>query len=138
MPLGNVLGEFILKAMSVRQSEIGGGQVRLEVDLAGEGTGQLPGQNIGTLTVTVGSDPTRPNPWAYTGTLLATSGAVVRVSGWGVGIRTGEGHKARYRGAVCYSTTDPQLAAFNGMIAAVESEADPATLTMKGATCEWK
>ena len=138
MPLGNVLGEFTMKAMSIRQTDMGGGQVRIEGDFAGEGTGQLPGQNVGTLTVIIGSDPKRPRPWSYTGTLLATSGAVVRVSGWGVSIRTGEGHKARYRGAVCYATDDPKLAAFNGMIAAVESELDPVTMTIRGATCEWK
>ncbi|MBI3302669.1 MAG: hypothetical protein HYZ72_11445 [Deltaproteobacteria bacterium] len=138
MPLGNVLGEFTLKVMSVRQSDIGGGQVRIEVDLAGEGTGQLPGQNIGTLAVVVGGDTNRPNPYTYTGTLLAASGAVVRVSSWGIGVRTGEGHKIRYRGAVCYATDDPKLAAFNNVIAATEAEADPATMTLKGANCEWK
>jgi hypothetical protein len=138
MPLGNVLGEFTVKAMSVRHSDMGGGQVRVEIDLAGEGTGQLPGQHVGTLTLIVGSDPNRPNPWSYTGTLLATSGAVVRVSGQGIGMRTGEGHKARGRGAVCYATDDPKMAALNNVIAAVEFEADPATMTLKGATCEWK
>ena len=138
MPLGTVLGEFQLKATSIRQTDIGGGQVRIEGDYTGEGAGALPGQNIGTLTVTIGSDPTRTRPWSYTGTLLTTAGTVVRVSGWGVSVRTGQGHKARYRGAVCYATDDPKLAAFNGMIAAVESELDPVTMTMKGATCEWK
>jgi hypothetical protein len=138
MPLGNVIGEFTLKAMSVRQADIGGGQVRLEVDLAGEGGGQMPGQNIGTLTVTVGSDLTRPNPWTYTGSLLAASGVVVRVSGQGMGVRTGQGHKVRYRGTGRYVADDPKLAAFNGMITAVEFEADPATMTIKGVSCEWK
>src|SRR5712691_7278272 len=138
MPLGNVLGEFTLKVMSVRHTDIGGGQVRLEVDLVGEGTGQLPGQHVGTLTATVGSDPNRPNPWSYIGTLLATSGAVVRVSGQGIGVRTGEGHKVRDRGAACYATDDPKMAAINNLIAAVEFEADPGTMTIKGTICEWK
>jgi hypothetical protein len=138
MPLGDIVAEFTLKAMSIRHSDLGGGQVRIEVDLAGEGTGQIPGQNIGTLSVVVGGSPDRPNPWTYTGTLLATSGSVVRVSGQGAGMRTGQGHKIRYRGVGCYSTDDPKLAAVNNLIAAVEFEADPATMTLKGASCEWK
>jgi hypothetical protein len=138
MSLGTVLGEFQAKATTIRQTDMGGGQVRFEIDLAGESSGRVPGQNIGTMTVTAGSDPTRPSPWSYTGTLLAQSGAVVRVSGWGVGMRTGQGHKVRYRGAVCYATDDPKLAEFNGMIAAVESEADPATMLLTGTTHEWK
>jgi hypothetical protein len=138
MPLGNVLGEFVLKAMSVRHTEIGGGQVRIDIDLAGEGTGQVAGQNIGTLAVVVGSSSTLPAPWTYTGTLLAASGAVVRVTGQGAGVRTGEGHKVRYRGVGCYTSDDTKLSAFNNLIAAVEFEADPATMTIKGASCEWK
>lgn len=138
MSLGTVLGEFQAKATTVRQTDIGGGQVRFEIDLAGESSGRVPGQNIGTMTVTAGSDPTRPSPWSYIGTLLAKSGAVVRVSGWGVGMRTGQGHKVRYRGAVCYVTDDSKLTEFNGMIAAVESEADPATMLLTGTTHEWK
>jgi hypothetical protein len=138
MSLGTVLGEIRLKAMSVRQTDLGGGQVRVDIDLAGESSGRVPGQTFGTMTVTAGSDANRPNPWSYTGTLLAKSGAVVRISGWGVGMRTGQGHQGRYRGAVCYSTDDPKLAEFNGMIAAVETEADPATMLLTGTTYEWK
>jgi len=138
MSLGTVLSEFQSKATTVRQTDIGGGQVRVEIDLAGESSGRVPGQNIGTMTITAGSDATRPNPWSYTGTLLAKSGAVVRISGWGVGMRTGQGHQGRYRGAVCYSTDDPKLAEFNGMIAAVEFETDPATMLLKGIIYEWK
>jgi hypothetical protein len=138
MSLGTVLGEFQAKATTVRQTDLGGGQVRFEIDLAGESSGRVPGQSIGTMTVTAGDDPTRPNPWSYTGMLLAKSGAVVRVSGWGVGMRTGQGHQGRYRGAVCYTTDDATLAEFNGLIAAVESEADPATMLLKGITYEWK
>jgi hypothetical protein len=70
--------------------------------------------------------------------LLATSGAVVRVSGQGIGMRTGEGHKIRYRGAACYATDDAKMAALTNIIAGVEFEADPATMTIKGAICEWK
>jgi hypothetical protein len=89
--------------------------------------------------VVVGTDdPTRPNPWSYTGTTLATSGGVVGVSGSGIAQRTGEGHKVRLRGVAQYSTTDPKLAMLNKVIAAVEAEIDPATMTLKGAACEWK
>jgi hypothetical protein len=138
MALGKVLGEFVLKAMSVRQTDTGGDRRHLEIDLAGEGSGELPGQNVGTLAVETSGDPSRPNSWTYTGVLLAKSGAVVQVSGRGISIRTGEAHKARYRGAVCYHTDDPKLASFNHVIAAVEAETDPATMTLKGASCEWK
>ena len=137
MALGKVLGEYVLKAMSVRQSSIGGDRRRLEVDFAGEGSGELPGQNIGTLVVETTGDISRPNTWTYTGVLLAKSGAVVQVSGSGIAIRTGEAHKARYRGTVSYHTDDPKLASFNHVIAAIEAETDPATMTLKGANCEW-
>lgn len=138
MPFGNVLGEFTLKAMSIRQSEIAGGHRRVEVDLAGEASGEIPGQNIGTLVVETAGDLTRPSPYTYSGVLLAKSGAVVQVSSSGIAMRTGEGHKVRYRGAIRYTTQDPKLEPYNHMIAAVESEADPATMTLKGTACEWK
>lgn len=139
MPFGNSLGEYLFKVMSVRQSDLGGGQRRIEIDYGGEVTGEAPGSHYGTLTLVVATDdPTRPNPWTYTGTTLAASGAVVGVSGSGIGQRTGEGHKIRFRGVAQYSTTDPKLAMLNNLIAAVESEADPATNTLKGVACEWK
>lgn len=136
MPLGNVLGEFVGKAMSVRISDLGGGQRRTEGDFTGEAKGQIPGQFFSTMIVE--GVPGQPVTYSYTGTLLAASGAVMRFSGRGVGIRTGEGHKVRYRGSGCSITDDPKLAAFNNILAAVEFEIDPATLTIKGATCEWK
>lgn len=137
MALGKVIGEYVLKAMSVRQSSIGGDRRRLEIDLAGESTGEVPGQNIGTLAVETTGDVKRPNTWTYTGVLLAKSGAVVQVAGNGIAIRTGQAHKARYRGTATYFTDDPKLTPFNHMIAAVEAEADPATMTLKGTNCEW-
>jgi hypothetical protein len=137
MALGKVLGEFVVKAMSVRQTDLGGDRRRLEIDLAGESAGEVPGQNIGTMTVEMSGDSTRPNPWTYTGVLLAKSGAVIQVSSNGVGIRTGNDHKARYRGAGRYHTDDAKLASFNHMIVALEFEADPATMTIKGTNYEW-
>ena len=80
----------------------------------------------------------RPVTYAITGTLLGASGAVVHFSGRGVGMRTGEGHKARYRGAACYSTDDPNLVALNSVLGGVEFEVDPATMAIKGTVCEWK
>jgi hypothetical protein len=139
MPFGNSLGEFVFKMTSVRQTDLGGGQLRIEADFAGEVSGEAPGNHYGTLTATVGSeDPTRPNPWSYVGSTLTTSGAIVRVTGSGIAQRTGAGHNIRYRGASRYSTADPKLAALNNVIGAVESEFDAATLTLKGAACEWK
>jgi hypothetical protein len=60
------------------------------------------------------------------------------MSGRGVAIRTGEGHKIRCRGAACYATDDPKLAAFNSLLGAAEFEIDPATMTIKGTAYEWK
>jgi hypothetical protein len=136
MPLGNVIGEFTGKIMSVRQTDLGGGQVRVELDAAGETSGQVSGQFFSTMVVE--GTPGRPATYSSTGTLLAASGAVMRVFGRGVGIRTGEGHKVRCRGSGCASTDDPKLAALNTMLTAVEFEIDPATMTVKGAVCEWK
>ena len=139
MPLGNGLGEFVLKATSVRHSDLGGGQTRIEVDFNGESKGQLTGLALGTLTVTVSASTMHtPNPWTFIGNILGNGGEVVAISGQGMGMRTGDGHKIRYRGAVRYMTADPKLAALNNVLAAVESEADPATMTLKGAACEWK
>lgn len=137
MPLGKLLSEFVLKAMSVRQTSLGGDRRKVEIDLAGESSGEVPGQNIGTLAIESSGDVSRPNSWTYTGVLLAKSGAVVQISGSGFGMRTGEGHKARYRGTGSYYTDDPKLAPFNRVIAAVELETDPATMTLKGTGHEW-
>lgn len=136
MPLGNVLGEFTGKVTSVRISDLGGGQRRIEIDSTGEVKGQVPGQAFSTMIVE--GMPGHAVTYSSTGAILAASGAVVRVSGRGVGIRTGEGHKVRYRGSGCFATDDPKLAAFNGILAAAEFEIDPATMTIKGVACEWK
>jgi hypothetical protein len=136
MPLGNVIGEFTGKIMSVRQTDLGGGQLRVELDAAGETSGQAQGQFFSTMVIE--GVPGQAVTYTSTGTLLAASGAVVRVTGRGVGIRTGQGHKGRYRGAGCASTADLQLAALNSLLTAAEFEIDPATLTVQGAVCEWK
>ena len=136
MPFGNALGEVVAKVTSVRITDLGGGQRRLEVDSTGEVKGQVPGQGFATMVVEgiTGATVT----YTSTGTILAASGAVVRMSGRGVGIRTGEGHKMRYRGAACYTTDDPKFAAFNGLLGAVEFEMDPTAMTIKGTAYEWK
>ena len=136
MPLGNVLGEVVAKVTSVRISDLGGGQRRLEIDSTGEVKGQVPGQGFATMIVEGITGQTVT--YTTTATVLAASGAVVRMSGRGVGIRTGEGHKMRYRGAACYSTDDPKLAALNGLLGAAEFELDPATMTINGTAYEWK
>jgi len=137
MPLGEGIAEFQLKMTSVKPIDLGGGQTRLEITYAGEVTGDVPGQHFGTMTATVGA-PGLPFPWTYLGATLTPSGSIVRVSAQGIGIRTGDGHKVRYRGTVSMSTDDPKLANFNNVIAATEAEADPATQLLKGANCVWK
>jgi len=136
MPLGNVLGEVVAKVTSVRITDLGGGQRRVEIDSTGEVKGQVPGQGFATMIIE--GIPGHAVTYASTATILAASGAVVRVSGRGVGIRTGEGHKARYRGSACYATDDPKLAALNSLLAAAEFEIDPAMMTIKGTAYEWK
>jgi hypothetical protein len=137
MPLAESLGEFSFKATSLKPTDLGGGQTKVEITFAGEVAGQVPGQHFGTLTVTAGA-PGLPSPWTYLGATLTKSGSIVRISGQGHGIRTGDGHKIRYRGSGNYFSDDPKLADLNHMITAVESEFDPATLVLKGAACVWK
>jgi hypothetical protein len=137
MPLAESLGEFTLKATSVKPIDLGGGQVRLEITYAGEVTGQVPGQHFGTLTRII-SAPNRPNSWTYFGATLTSWGSVVRTSGQGLSIRTGDGHKVRYRGTQCLSTDDPKLTDLNNVIAAIEVEEDPVTGLIKGTACVWK
>jgi hypothetical protein len=137
MPLADIIGQATLKATSVKPTDLGGGQVHLEVTYAGEVTGEVPGQHFGTLTVTINAID-RPNPWSYIGATLTTSGSVVRITGQGLSIRTGEGHKVRYRGTLCSLTDDPKLASFNNVISAVEAEADPVTQVLNSTTCVWK
>jgi hypothetical protein len=43
MALGKKIGEYVLKAMSVRQTEAGGDRRHLEIDMAGESTGEVTG-----------------------------------------------------------------------------------------------
>jgi len=140
MPLGNSLGEYMFKVMSVRQIDLGGGQRRIEADYGGEVTGEAGGNHYGTLSVVVRTDddPTKPNPYSWTGTTLTTSGLIVSVTGSGLSQRTGEGHKVRLRGVCHLSTTDARLTMLSKAIGGVEGEIDPATNTLKGVVCEWK
>jgi len=136
MPLGNSLGEAVGKITSVRISELSGGQRRTELDVTGEITGQVPGQIFSTIVLE--GLPGQAAMYTSTSTLLAASGAVIRASGRGIAMRTGEGHKLRSRVAFCLVTEDPKLAALNGLIMAGESEIDPATMTIKATSYEWK
>jgi hypothetical protein len=137
MPLGESVREFELKATSVKPTDLGGGQTRIEITYAGKVTGDPSGQHFGTLTVTVGAID-QPNPWTYLGAILTPSGSIVKISGQGLGIRTGDGHKARYRGTICSSTEDPKFTQLNKVILATEFEVDPTTQLLKGANCVWK
>jgi hypothetical protein len=132
MPLGNVLGEFSLKITSLTQTELSGGQIKLEMNTVGEGTGQVPGRSLGTLVAEV--TPGKPSPFQVTGMVIPASGAPTRFSAWGIGIGSPQSQKARLRGAVRYLGDDPKTAA---LIGAVEAEVDLKEMTIKGAVCEW-
>ena len=44
MPLGNVLGEFNSKITSSKQTELSGGQIRVEIDMVGNPLGRTQGK----------------------------------------------------------------------------------------------
>ena len=98
MPLGTILGEFIGKVTSVGITSLGGGDQCIENDFTGEAKGQVPGQIFGTMIIegTAGRSVT----YKVTGAILASSGAVIRYSGRGVGIR------GRTRGTVRSGTSE--------------------------------
>src|ERR1700722_4643815 len=98
MPLAESTGEILLKATSVRHVPLDGGHVRIGVDFSGEAKGDVPGHHIGTL-VSFPLDPALPYAWSYLGTTLAHSGSLIRIIGEGSAVRTGDGHKIRFRGA---------------------------------------
>jgi len=137
MPFGDSLGEFVLKATSVRTVPLGGELVRIEVDFVGDVKGQVTGRHFGTL-LSYPTDPKRPYTWTYAGRTLADSGAIIRTTSEGTAVRTGNGHKIRFRGAQRFITDDPQLADFNHLIGAIEAEADPMTMTLTGVACVWR
>ena len=140
MPFGKSMGPSQGKLMAVRQSDLGGGQIRFELDYAGETTGEAAGNLYGTYAMIANEndDPARPMPYTYTGTILLTSGGILGVSGSGMAVRTGKGHSLRLRGILRSSPNkDPKLAEFNNLIVAVELEADATTNTMKGEGCVW-
>ena len=87
MPLGTILGEFIGKVTSVGITGLGGGDQCIESDFTGEAKGQVPGQIFGMMIIegTAGRSVT----YKVTGAILASSGAMIRYSGRGVGIRSG-------------------------------------------------
>jgi len=61
MPLGEVTGEVVANVTSVRYSDMGGGQTKAEIDVAGEAKGRAPGRVAGTFTIIRSStDSARP------------------------------------------------------------------------------
>jgi hypothetical protein len=137
MSLGNSVGAIAGKVVSIRQSDLGGGQIRFESDIVAEGTGTAPGKHYGTLSAVVGSDGfTKPVPFSYTGSSATPSGATLSI--FESGFTQQIGNKMRYRGVARFSTTDPKLSAVNSLIVAAETEIDMETLEVKGEGYEWK
>ena len=111
--------------------------IRIEVDFTGDVKGLFPGRHFGTL-ISYPIHPARPYAWSYSGSTLGDNGAVVRVTGDGTAIRTGDGHKIRFRGTERLLTNAPALAELNQAIVALEAEANPLTMTIAGAAYMWK
>jgi len=132
MPLGNLLGEFSAKITSLKQTELSGGQIKIEINTVGEGTGQVPGRTMATLEAEV--TPGKPSPFHVTGVVIPTSGAPTRFSAWGIGVGGAQSHQVRLRGAIRYLGDDPKTAT---LIGAIEAEIDLKEMTIKGAVCEW-
>src|SRR5215472_582292 len=53
MPFGKSMGSAQMKLMAVRQTDLGGGQARLEADYVGEVTGEAAGNHYATFTMSV-------------------------------------------------------------------------------------
>ena len=132
MPLGNVLGEFTAKITSLKQTELSGGQIKIELNTVGEGTGEVPGRTMATQVAEV--TPGKPSPFHVTGVVMPASGAPTRFSAWGIGVGGAASHQVRLRGAIRYLGDDPKTAT---LIGAVEAEIDLKAMTIKGAVCEW-
>jgi hypothetical protein len=132
MPLGKVLGEFSANITSLKQTELSGGQIKIEMNTVGEGTGEVPGRTMATLVAEV--TPGKPSPFHVTGGVMPAAGAPTRFSAWGIGVGGVQSHQVRLRGAIRYLGDDPKTAT---LIAAVEAEIDLQAVTIKGAVCEW-
>ena len=63
MPFGNVMGEAVMKQSSGRQSDLGGGQKQVEIDYAGEATGEMRGNTYGTFTLVIDENDDPPGPF---------------------------------------------------------------------------
>ncbi len=136
MPLGEVIGEYNLKATSVTVQQIADDRTRYEINFMGEASGRIAGQAFGTFTVE--GPAAGPGVWSYTGSILANQGATIIVTAQGVSAQMPGGHRFRIRGTALYKSSSPALASLGEVVGAVEGEGDPATLTLKGAVCEWK
>ena len=132
MPLGKVLGEFSANITSLTQTELSGGQIKIELNTVGEGTGEVPGRTMATQVAEV--TPGKPSPFHVTGVVMPASGAPTRFSAWGLGVGGAASHQVRLRGVIRYLGDDPKTAT---LIGAVEAELDLKAMTFKGAVCEW-
>ena len=87
MSLDTVLGEFVDKVSSVKVRDLGDGQRCIEIDPTGEAKGQGLDQIFGTVSIEGMAG--RSVTYKVTGTILASSGVVIRYSGRGVGTLSG-------------------------------------------------
>ena len=123
MALGDLISESQSTATSLKVLPSDGtGGIKSEASSVGEHHGRLSGQEVGTFYGHAESDGTGTGN--YSGFITTADGEVVRMEGWGSGIPLGGG-RMRWRGTVKYRTSSQKLAWLNGMIGALEAEADP-------------
>jgi hypothetical protein len=127
MPLGNSLGGSCFKVLSVRESDLGENQRRIEGDYGGEVTGQPLRHSHGGLGPMIRLDPILGPTLVQRSQLrvrLLLSQDRASASG------PARGNKVRLRGVARYSTADPKPSMLNHVLAA-EADLDSATMTLK-------
>ena len=106
-------------------------------EISFQATGQLLG--VATNAFATYTSVMRPDGTIYgegNGLITTADGEGATWKGSGVGVLTGEGMGAKYRGAIYYSTTSKKLAKLNSIAAIFEYEVDAEGKT-HGITWEW-
>ncbi len=106
-------------------------------EISFQATGQLLG--VETSTIATYTSVMRPDGTMYgegEGLLLTAEGEGLSWKGGGVGVLTGEGMGAKYRGAIYYSTESEKLSKLNGIAAVFEYDFDAEGKT-HGIIWEW-